>query len=128
MLSDQDGGGLWGVVSGWCSLGVVSERVVHEGAAAPERELFVDNLLVRIYTITEMIQRTGLAPWVFRLPFPSSLISTSHLLAPSSSFGRTIFLSLGSIPLQVAQDLPQTQHVNLRKVSRLVGLAWPNSD
>ena len=41
-----------------------------------ERELFIDNLLVRIYLIIEMIRWTGLAPWGFEFPFPGSLTST----------------------------------------------------
>ena len=40
-----------------------------------EREFFVDEQLVRIHFITEMVQRTGLAPWVFELPFPGILKS-----------------------------------------------------
>ena len=39
-----------------------------------ERDFFIDNLLVRI--ITEMIKRTGLAPWEFEYLFPGSRIST----------------------------------------------------
>ena len=36
----------------------------------PEREFFIDNLLVRIHFIIEMIWWTGLAPWEFEFPFP----------------------------------------------------------
>ena len=42
----------------------------------PERELFIDNLLVRIHFIIVMIRWTGLAPWEFEFPFPGSLTST----------------------------------------------------
>ena len=35
-----------------------------------ERELFIDNLLVRIHFIIVMIRWTGLAPWRFEFPFP----------------------------------------------------------
>ena len=35
----------------------------------PERELFIDNLLVRIHLIIVMIRWTGLAPWEFELFF-----------------------------------------------------------
>ena len=42
---------------------------------APEREFFVDNLVVRIYFIIVMIRWTGLAPWEFEFPFPTHLIS-----------------------------------------------------
>ena len=41
-----------------------------------ERELFIDNLLVRIHVIIEMIWWTGLAPWEFEFQFPGSLTST----------------------------------------------------
>ena len=36
----------------------------------------IDDQLVRIHFITEMGQRTGLAPWAFDLPFPGSFLST----------------------------------------------------
>ena len=39
------------------------------------REFFIDNLLVRIHFIIVMIKWTGLAPWEFEFPFPSSLTS-----------------------------------------------------
>ena len=46
-------------------------------ALAPrERELFIDNLLVRIYFIIVMIRWTGLAPWKCEFPSPGSLVST----------------------------------------------------
>jgi len=34
-----------------------------------ERDIFIDNLLVRIHFIIVMIRWTGLAPWEFELPF-----------------------------------------------------------
>ena len=40
------------------------------------RELFIDNLLVRIHFIIEVIRWTGLAPCEFEFPFPGSLTST----------------------------------------------------
>ena len=40
-----------------------------------ERDLFIDNLLVRIHFVVKMNWWTGLAPWVFEFPFPGSLIS-----------------------------------------------------
>jgi len=40
-------------------------------AEVPEREFFIDDLLVR-----KMIWWTGLAPWEFEFPFLGSLIST----------------------------------------------------
>ena len=42
----------------------------------PERESFIDNLLVRIHFIIVMIRWTGLAQWEFDFPFPGSLTST----------------------------------------------------
>ena len=36
----------------------------------------IDNLLVRILFIIVVIRCTGLAPWVFELPFPGSLASS----------------------------------------------------
>jgi len=42
----------------------------------PERDLFIDNLLVRIHVIIVMIRWTGLAPWEIEFPFPGSLTST----------------------------------------------------
>ena len=41
-----------------------------------EREVFIDNPLVRIHFIIVMIRWTGLAPWKFEFPFPGSLTST----------------------------------------------------
>jgi len=38
-----------------------------------QRELLIDNLLVRIHFIIVMIRWTGLAPWEFEFPFPGSL-------------------------------------------------------
>jgi len=42
----------------------------------PERDFFIDNLLVRIHFVIVMIWLTGLAPWEFEFPFPGSLTST----------------------------------------------------
>ena len=44
-----------------------------EPRAQPEREFFINNLLVRIHLIIVMIRWTGLA---FESPFPGSLTST----------------------------------------------------
>ena len=49
------------------------------------REVFIDNLLVRIHFIIVMIGWTGLAPWEFELPFPGSLTSTLLWLAGKES-------------------------------------------
>jgi len=43
---------------------------------APEREFFIDNLLVRINFIIVIIRWTGFVPWEFEFPFPGSLAST----------------------------------------------------
>ena len=40
-----------------------------------KRELFADNLLVRICFIIVMIRWTGLVPWEFEFPFPGRLTS-----------------------------------------------------
>ena len=42
---------------------------------SPDREFFIDNLLVRIRVIIGMIWWTGLAPSESGFPFPGSLIS-----------------------------------------------------
>ena len=50
----------------------------HEGPCEEgmeERELFIDNLLVRIHFIIVMIRCTGLAPWEFEFFFSGSLTS-----------------------------------------------------
>ena len=54
----------------------VSQSSPSRCTLALQRELFIDNLLVRIHVIIEMIRWTGLAPWEFEFPFPGSLIST----------------------------------------------------
>ena len=46
------------------------------GGGGAERELVIDNLLVRIHFIIVMIRWTGLAPWEFEFPLPGSLTST----------------------------------------------------
>ena len=45
-------------------------------ASGRKRELFIDNLLVRIHFIIVMIRWTGLALWEFEFPFSGSLAST----------------------------------------------------
>ena len=47
-----------------------------DGQDQREREVFIDNLLVRIHLIIVMIRWTGLAPWEFEFPFPGSRTST----------------------------------------------------
>ena len=41
-----------------------------------QREIFIENLLVRIHFIIVKIGWTGLAPWEFEFPFPGSLTCT----------------------------------------------------
>ena len=50
----------------------------------PEREFFIDNLLVRIHFIIVVIWWTGFAPWDFGFPFPGSQISTVLFPFPGS--------------------------------------------
>ena len=45
-------------------------------SVAVEREMCMDNLLVRINVIIKMIYWTGLVPWEFEFPFPGSRIYT----------------------------------------------------
>ena len=71
-MSGQDIGlRVWGVrfggsLSGWECAG-----------GCTERELCIDNLLVRIHCIAVMIRWTGPVPWELEFPFPGSLTSTS---------------------------------------------------
>jgi len=55
----------------------------------PERDFFVDNLLVRIHFIIVMIRWSGLAPWEFEFPFPGSLTSTFLVLLDIHGCPRT---------------------------------------
>ena len=57
-----------------CVCVCVCERERH---SERETEICIDDQLVRIHFITEMIQRTVLAPWAFDFPDPGSLISSS---------------------------------------------------
>ena len=63
-------------------------------SASRERELFVDNLLVRIHFIIVMIRWTGLAPWEFEFPFPGSLTYT--FLGPGVDLSRRAGLVRGA--------------------------------
>jgi hypothetical protein len=58
--------------------------------AKRERELFIDNQLVRIHFVSVMIRWTGLAPWRFEFPFSGSPPST-FLLARCSYRGGLVF-------------------------------------
>jgi hypothetical protein len=60
-------------------------NLVHQ-LRCPDKEFFIDNLLVRIHNSIVMIKWTGLAPWEFEFPFPGSLTSTFlEPLTPTSS-------------------------------------------
>ena len=53
--------------------------LVQAGApAGEERDLCIDNLLVRTHFIIETISWTGLAPWEFEFPFPGALYLPSE--------------------------------------------------
>ena len=57
--------------------GCAALRIVRKRLPSPtEREVFIDNLLVRIHSMIVMIRWTGLAPWEFEIPFSGSLTST----------------------------------------------------
>ena len=58
----------------------------------PERQFFTDDLLVRIHFIIVMIRWTGLAPWEFEFPFPSSLIFTFPTCSPPAKIRMVNFL------------------------------------
>ena len=51
-------------------------RFIIPAGSQPERECFIDNLLVRIHLIAVMSRWTSLAPWEFEFPFSGSLTST----------------------------------------------------
>ena len=51
----------------------------------PERDFFIDNLLVRIHFIIEIIWWTGLAPWKFGFLFSGVLTSTFPVQVGSRS-------------------------------------------
>jgi len=66
-------------------------------APLPEREFFIDNLLVRIHFIIVMIGWTGLAPWKFEFPFPGSLTSTFLEPLPHPITLKERFLERGAV-------------------------------
>ena len=49
-------GGLFGVIT------TISAEILLAHTSSTDRDYFIDNLLVRIHSITGMIWRTGLAP------------------------------------------------------------------
>ena len=58
------------------ALAPLAWQISHNAGWVVERELFIDNLLVRNPFIIAMIRWTGLAPQEFEFPFPGSLTST----------------------------------------------------
>jgi len=73
----------------------------------PLRErVLIGNLLVRIHLIIVMIRWTGLAPWEFEFPFPSSLTSTfleyvsSYLPRGKVSFEKRRAVYRGTSPIR----------------------------
>ena len=65
------------ILGGWVFL--LSEvplqvaRMSKLAAGLVEKELFIDNLLVRIHFVIEIIWWTGLASWEFEFPFQVAL-------------------------------------------------------
>ena len=84
-----------------------SPRIVrsNNGPSAfyPEREFFIDNLLVRVHVIVVMIRWTGLASWDFEFPFPGSLTSTFLDFCPT--FQDKLFYALSSFPTRLSLKL-----------------------
>jgi len=85
------------VISSHCTLASTSADVSWTQSpwslrTCRQRDVFIDNLLVRIHFILVMIRWTGLAPWEFEFPFPGS--PTSTFLVPG---GTTCFKNISSI-------------------------------
>ena len=82
---------------------------------SPEREFFIDNLLVRIHFIIVMIRWSGLAPWEFEFPFPGSLTSTFLVCSPlcdsgcGFSPGQGVRFSSAMRTEQISQSRPYSQ-------------------
>ena len=68
--------------------GGVLER---EDQRRDHRDVFIDNLLVRVHFIIVMIRWTGLAPWAFEFHFPGSLTST--FLGRKNTWAEAVCLS-----------------------------------
>jgi len=108
------------------SLAVSLARVVQ---GRPERELFMDNLLVRIHFITVMIRWTGLEPRKFEFPFPGSCTST--FLGWSHSLPASLAVSLAGVVQgrpgfkdpRVPQ-CPQWLHVHERGLQHIGAHPW----
>jgi len=59
-------------------------KLVKNCVGVAQRELFIDNLLVRIHFIIVMIRWTGLAPCEFECPFPGILASNFQVQSSKS--------------------------------------------
>ena len=57
---------------------VINKLSLLAALVRPEREFFIDNLLVRIHYIIVMIRWTGLAPWEFEFPTYALQVSCVH--------------------------------------------------
>jgi len=70
--------------------------------STPERECFIDKLLVRIHFIIVLIRWTGLAPWVFKFPFSlqvhqAASASNTFLTAAEYFVGAEQVMTVGAI-------------------------------
>ena len=66
------------------------EPSIQARSAAVQREVLIDNLLVRNHFIIAMIRWTGLAPWEFEFPLPGSLTSTFLQSTPYQHASNTV--------------------------------------
>ena len=78
------------------------------------RELFLDNLVVRIHFIVEIIWWTGLALWEVEFPLSSSLVSTflNTLTTPRDTFRKPSLIRLK--PSQISPYGPNAKRQTLR--------------
>ena len=66
-------------------------------ATCSQRELCIDNLLVRIHFIVVMSRWTGLVPWEFEFPFPGNRTSTwshtppQHATSTAATYTRKVW-------------------------------------
>ena len=78
VTQERASGGVRGKGSHYTRTGLrhAQEAGSHGAASCRDREIFLDNLLVRIRFIIVMIRWTGFAPWEVEIPFPGSLTCT----------------------------------------------------
>ena len=74
--------------------------------SGPEREFFIDNLLVRTHFIIVIIRWTGLAPWEIESPFAGSLTSTFLVAGTftSGTYGLSDYSEVGISGLRYKND------------------------